>query len=249
MLDMATLTLCSHVDVKHQSEIIFTKQLVLATNCMMHDYLSFSITAATSIHFHTVGNASHLSSLNWLCACSHWAKKIEWRVQVGDVDKLWCSCHTMGKLTNGPISQKHGVGLLFQVFISRHSDSILNLEKEVVHLCTSITKKRLPRHQQPQEIKQLSTERATIGWWLLLRHLVCSTTHVSASLGSRPQVHCWEQGRKSMLPFLLILWHCFPLFPGSDIHLCGKFAAGGFQGASVIRTSHSLPFSLSSLSN
>lgn len=113
----------------------------------------------------------------------------------------------------------------------------LFLGQKDVYLCTSIMEKRVPKHQ-PWEIKQLSRKSNTIGWWLLLGQLIFSTTHISARPGTR--AHCWKPGRMSILPLILILWHCFPLFMISDIHLCGKFAAGGFQGASVIRVSHSL---------
>lgn len=128
---------------------------------------------------------------------------------------------------------------LFEVLIPLSPETVLctlSGEKDV-YLCTSIMEKRLPK-RQPWEIKRLSRKSNTIGWWLLLGQLICSTAHISARPGT--EAHCWKPGRMSILPLILILWHCFPLFVISNIHLRGKFAAGGFQGASVIRVSHSL---------
>lgn len=70
-------TLCSRT---HQSAITPSQRSrTWRTNCMVYDYLSFSFGAATSSHFHTVGDTSHLLSLNRLCVLksSHWVKNAE----------------------------------------------------------------------------------------------------------------------------------------------------------------------------
>lgn len=57
-------TLCSRT---HQSAISPSQSSrTWRTNCMAYDYLSFSFGAATSSHFHTVGDTSHLLSLSRL---------------------------------------------------------------------------------------------------------------------------------------------------------------------------------------
>lgn len=143
-----------------------------------------------------------------------------------------------GGWQRGPIFQKHVVDYYLSLNAPELKDGPVHSFWRKGCLPVHLHHGKRSQSISPWEIKQLSTKSNKIGWWLLLGQLICSTTHISARLGTR--AHCWKPGRMSMLPLILILWHCFPLFTISDIHLCGKFAGGGFQGASVIRASHSL---------
>lgn len=101
----------------------------------------------------------------------------------------------------------------------------LILEKRVLPSITENTPKalRAPRHQTAlyKEEHDLLMIAAQASHLLHHSHVWQETTVDT--------VHCWEPGKRFMLPVLLILWHDLPLFLISD--LCGKFAAGGFHGA------------------
>ncbi len=168
---------------------------------MVYDYLSFGSGAATSSHFHTVGHASHLLSLNRLCVCvlkcSHWVKKIGWRNQRGHMDELWRSHRTIGKLTNGPIPQKHGVGYDFKssYLCGQRLSCALILEKKSF-TCALPSQKRLPRHQRPSRDQTALKKRGTLYWLMitaqashLLHHSHFLAVDHSALLGAREKVH------------------------------------------------------------
>lgn len=120
--------------------------------------------------------------------------------------------HYIAKLTNGPITQKHGVGYHMKFFYlcGQRLTCVLILEKKRF---TSITEKA----QRDQTA--LNKEGR---YWLMIAaqasHLLyhshfCQPWHKTTA-------HCWEPGRKSMLPFFLILlilcsWFLIHIFVGN----------------------------------
>lgn len=112
-----------------------------------------------------------------------------------------------------------------------HSDShpVTHTYMSVGFTCTLVTvsQKRLLNHHQPLEINQ---ERH---YWLMIAAQASHLLHHShfCQPWQQTAAHCWESGRKTMLPVCLIPWHCFTLFLISDIHLqyVGRFSAGGFR--------------------
>lgn len=115
------------------------------------------------------------------------------------MEEWWCSCHTLGKLTSGPIFQKHGVEYYFKslYLCTQILSSALILEKKEVYLCTSITEKAPKASAAPRDQTALNKEWH---YWLLIAvqasHLLhqshfcqpwqSTTAHL---LGAREKVH------------------------------------------------------------
>lgn len=107
--------------------------LDLATNWMLYNVLSFG--AETSLYFHTVGNSSHLLSLNRLCECLR--AHVEWR-RLGGESKgdTW----TIVMFSSHSGQADKWANLLKTIFISLRSEIVL---------CTHLReekKKSLPVH-------------------------------------------------------------------------------------------------------
>lgn len=200
----------------------------------MYYYLSsFSFGAATNSHFHTVGNDSHLLSLNGLCVCLS-APVDEGRLGEESKGDTWVNCHTVGKLTNGPITH------MVKVIIPSRYISVIGL----FHVLTLEQKKGLPALLSDKCVTSLDSSTSSQQRATLPAGDCCSGISSVPPLTFLPPLaidqNTSESGTKSMLPLLLIPWNCFPLLPIPDIHLYRKLTAGGFQGACVIRASPSL---------
>lgn len=228
------------VSTTHQSEI---KQLHLATNCKVYYYLSsFRFGAATNSHFHTVGNDSHLLSLNGLCVClsapvngNDWVKNP--KVTRGWIVTLYASWR-MGQ------SPTYMVKVIIP---SRHISMVelfrvLTWEEKKRFTCTSIRR----MHHQPWQFNKFSTKSDTTGWWLLLRHLICSTAHISTTLGNRPKyIGVRDKVHASSPPNPLKL---FSSAPNSRYSSLRETYCRWIPG-SMCYQSESLPLSPSSLPN
>lgn len=203
-------TLCSrtHQSAKSPSQSGWTWR----TNCMVCDYLSFSFGAATSSHFHTVGETSHLLSLNRLrvLKSSHWAKKAE--ESTGDT---WMNCDvlvqrwTAWQMSQSP--QKHGVGIYVKCLYLRGCSVHSSWRKEI-YMCTPSNSSLQCGKPFVDDCCSDTLFAPPFVWYIYQDSIV-------AIVGS--------QGKAT---FLLIIWHRLPLFPISD--LCGTFAADVIHGAS-----------------
>ena len=94
------------------------------------------------------------------------------------------NCHTVGKLTNGPIAHIYGEGYNSKsLYLRGWIVSCTHLGGKKSFTCASV---RQMRHQ-PWQFNKFSTRSDTTGWWFLLRHLICSTAHISTTLGNTPK--------------------------------------------------------------
>lgn len=155
-------------------------------------------------------------------------------MQSGHTDGLWELSLLSGRADKQVYKPKTCLRLYISVL--RHHP-VCSSRREVVYLCTSITEKAPKASTAQRDQTALNKKSNTIGWWLLLGHLIGSTTHISARLGNTLQiiVGSW---RETVLPLLVIFWHCFPLFLIYDIHLWGNLLLVDFG-------EHLLPLSFS----
>lgn len=114
------------------------------------------------------------------------------------------------------------------------SQAFMSVSPEFVHVRFTCVRAPTTTTTTTTDIELLSTKKskAESHWLITVARASSHLLRFFSKPGNRPQKTLLGGQASFLLGSLLLL-----LF--SDPHLCGKFTVGGFQGASVIRGSHS----------